>query len=184
MDITLKAKDYAQKAHEGQKRKDGKDFFTHPLKVAGLLKIYGYSPELIAAGFLHDVVEDTKVTLKDMEKEFPESVVNYVQINTENKTKTWLERKQHTHMQIPHLTVEERALIAADKFANVSDIEENLINLSEDEYWGLFNAPYESQRWYYMGIGVALFVNLTKEEIQNNPIFNDYLVLVKRVFKN
>lgn len=177
-----KAFTFAKNAHEGQMRKDGKEFFTHPILVAETLEKYNYSEAVVSAGYLHDVIEDTKVTVEEMTAEFSPEVMSLVLVNTEDKTKTWIERKLHTHQQIPFLSIEERALIAADKFANVLDIKLNLKNIPSEDYWALFNAPYMSQRWYYRGIALALFVGLTDEEIEQNPLFKDYYTLSVEVF--
>lgn len=176
------AYEFAKKAHEGQLRKDGKEFFTHPEYVAEILERHGYPEHVVAAGFLHDVIEDTDITKEEMASIFPSEVMKLVLINTEDKTKTWIERKLHTHQQIPFLEVEERAFIAADKFANVDDIKENLNKYTEEEYWSLFNAPYNSQKWYYRGIALSLFVGLSKEEINKNPLFKEYYDLTVEVF--
>lgn len=62
--------DVATKAHEGQKRKSGEPYITHPLAVAGLLMEWGMDSDSIVAGVLHDTVEDTPVTLADIETNF------------------------------------------------------------------------------------------------------------------
>ena len=66
----IKAYEFSKNAHEGQKRKSGEPYISHPLSVAGILADLGMDQESIIAGLLHDVVEDTPVSLKDIEKEF------------------------------------------------------------------------------------------------------------------
>ena len=60
----------SKKAHEGQKRRSGEDYITHPLQVAGILMDLSLDQESVMAGLLHDVVEDSSVELKDIEREF------------------------------------------------------------------------------------------------------------------
>ena len=60
----------AYEAHNGQLRASGEPYIIHPIAVADLLKEIGASPSVIAAGLLHDVVEDTRVPLSDIEKNF------------------------------------------------------------------------------------------------------------------
>jgi len=68
--IIAKAFKVAYKAHEGQLRASGEPYIIHPIAVAGLLKEIGGSPCVIAAGLLHDVVEDTGISLTYIEENF------------------------------------------------------------------------------------------------------------------
>ena len=76
MDIKEKAKNFALKAHLGQVRKSEPDkpMILHPLNVGNILASYGYDDLVVAAGYLHDVVEDTSYTLENIEKEFGQDV--------------------------------------------------------------------------------------------------------------
>ena len=70
-----KAYHFAQKAHEGQMRKSGEPYFFHPLTVAGILARLMLDPPTIAAGLLHDTVEDCEeITLDVINKEFGQEV--------------------------------------------------------------------------------------------------------------
>ena len=70
-----KAYHFAQKAHEGQMRKSGEPYFFHPLMVAGILAKLMLDPPTIAAGLLHDTVEDCEdVTIEVIAREFGQDV--------------------------------------------------------------------------------------------------------------
>lgn len=69
-----RAEEIAKKAHEGQFRKTGEPYIVHPMAVKKILEEWGMDEDTIIAGILHDTVEDTNLTLKDIEKEFGESV--------------------------------------------------------------------------------------------------------------
>ncbi len=73
-----KAFAFAQKAHEGQKRINGKDFIVHPLGVAEILVSWHLDAGSIIAGLLHDVVEDGGITLEHLEKEFGKDITQLV----------------------------------------------------------------------------------------------------------
>lgn len=68
------AYDFAQKAHQNQKRASGQPYIVHPTQVAGTLATLGLDPDTIAAGFLHDTVEDTPVTNNDLKDKFGKDV--------------------------------------------------------------------------------------------------------------
>lgn len=68
----------AEKAHEGQMRKSGEPFFTHCIAVASILADMRLDAEAIAAALLHDIVEDTHVTLDDLRSEFGEEISRLV----------------------------------------------------------------------------------------------------------
>ncbi len=73
-DIT-EAFEMAKKAHEGQKRKSGEPYILHPIEVARICaQEIGLGPTAIVAALLHDVVEDTPVTLEDIHKKFNEKI--------------------------------------------------------------------------------------------------------------
>jgi GTP diphosphokinase / guanosine-3',5'-bis(diphosphate) 3'-diphosphatase len=77
--IVKKAYDYSLHVHEGQTRASGEPYLIHPLEVALVLAEMKMDPVAIAAGLLHDSVEDTSVTIVDIRKEFGEQVAHIVE---------------------------------------------------------------------------------------------------------
>lgn len=76
--LVQKAYEFASKNHEGQLRKSGEPYIIHPLDVAYILTTIDLDEETICAALLHDVVEDTKITHKDIINEFGEEIANLV----------------------------------------------------------------------------------------------------------
>src|SRR5712664_3569691 len=79
LSLVKKAYDYSLKHHEGQSRASGEPYLVHPLEVALVLAEMKMDPVAVAAGLLHDSVEDTSVTIVDIRKEFGEQVAHIVE---------------------------------------------------------------------------------------------------------
>ena len=82
MEMITKAYDLANKAHNGVCRRSGEPYICHPLAVARLVLDLGMDSESIAAALLHDVVEDTPITLEELEQEFPPAVTDALRLLT------------------------------------------------------------------------------------------------------
>ncbi len=79
LELIRKAYEFSQKHHAGQSRASGEPYLIHPLEVALVLAEMKMDPVAIAAGLLHDSVEDTSVTVVDIRKEFGEQVAHIVE---------------------------------------------------------------------------------------------------------
>jgi GTP diphosphokinase / guanosine-3',5'-bis(diphosphate) 3'-diphosphatase len=78
VDMVKEAYEFAKYSHREQYRKSGEPYIIHPIQVAGILADLEMDPATVAAGFLHDVVEDTDVTLKDIAEAFNDEVAMLV----------------------------------------------------------------------------------------------------------
>ena len=76
--LVTKAYEFSEKAHEGQKRFSGDPYFSHTAEVGYMLAEIGMDAQTIAAGFLHDTIEDAGVTAETIEKEFGSEVLTLV----------------------------------------------------------------------------------------------------------
>ncbi|WP_164670886.1 HD domain-containing protein [Virgibacillus doumboii] len=174
------ARTFAEKAHHGQKRKSSDDaYITHPIRVAERLQEAGFSDELICAGYLHDVVEDTPYEMEDIEDAFGPRVTHLVAAHTEDKSKSWQERKQHTIDTVKYAEKEVKYLIVADKLDNLLSMEKEY-ERQGDALWYNFNAGYEQQKWYNKSIEENMCVGLAESEIP--AYFQKFSEAVKRVF--
>jgi len=77
-DLIKRAYDFSRRAHDGQKRKSGDPYFIHPASVAGIITELRLDTASVCAGLLHDVVEDTLATTKDIEREFGGEIASLV----------------------------------------------------------------------------------------------------------
>ncbi|MBE9061676.1 bifunctional (p)ppGpp synthetase/guanosine-3',5'-bis(diphosphate) 3'-pyrophosphohydrolase [cf. Phormidesmis sp. LEGE 11477] len=77
--LVCRAFEFAYQLHKGQMRASGEPYIAHPVAVAGLLRSLGGDSAMIAAGFLHDVVEDTEVTADEIESIFGAEVRHLVE---------------------------------------------------------------------------------------------------------
>lgn len=77
-DLITRAYHVAAEAHEGQKRASGEPYINHCVAVAAILADLRIPPEVVSAGLLHDVVEDTAVTLEDLRHDFGDDIAKMV----------------------------------------------------------------------------------------------------------
>ncbi|SDN06195.1 HD domain-containing protein [Fictibacillus solisalsi] len=164
----------ASAAHQSQVRKgNGMPYISHPYMVGILLMDAGCHEDVVIAGILHDVIEDTSCTEKDIEDKFGKIVLNLVQGSSEpDKSASWEERKKHTISFIEQeATVEVCQIACADKLHNVHSLKQDMKKQGE-AVWKHFNRGKDQQRWYYYSLvealrkkvsGFSLYVQLEKE---------------------
>lgn len=144
-------------AHKSQSRKGTKiPYITHPYSVAMILAQEGYNDELIAAGILHDTLEDTDITISDIELKFGKGIANIVEGCSEpNKALPWKERKTHTLKYLETASDDIRIVTCADKLHNIRSMSEDHQTLG-DSLWSKFNQGRDQQGWYYRGLVKSL----------------------------
>jgi (p)ppGpp synthase/HD superfamily hydrolase len=179
MDIVEKALQFASKAHVDQYRKNTDiPYISHPVAVGMILMKAGYSEELITAGLLHDTVEDTEITLDDIQREFGATVAEIVAGCSEpDKSLSWKERREHTLEFLKTASEDIRAVACADKLHNIRSIIRDFEELG-DEVWNRFNAGKEQQKWYYTNIVESLgfqsaFPLVNELQVEVNRLFGD-----------
>ncbi len=147
---------FATEKHNGQFRKATTiPYIVHPLEVLQILHSMNADTNLMIAGVLHDTIEDTDTTSDEIRELFGDDVVALVASHSEDKSKTWLERKIHTIKELAVASNRVKMLVLADKLSNLRSIAKDYNNIG-DELWKRFNAPKEKQAWYYSNIQDAL----------------------------
>ncbi len=172
--------------HKNQKRK-GKNvpYYVHILDTAKYLMYETSDEDLICAGILHDSIEDTYFTLANLKEEFGERVAslvnfcsepdNWVDINKDERKKSWRKRKENTVEKIKIGNDDELLVFLADKLSNILSIEEDTI--CERNIWIKFNASKEEIEWYYKTIR-----DYIEPRLGDKRIFKIYNERVKRLF--
>lgn len=149
-EIEKKAKQFAYEAHKGMTRK-GKDTpFTYHLELVNkILKTLTTDEEILAAGWLHDVIEDTPITLDELKKEFNPKVCYYVDLETEDKSLPWKDRKLKQIEELRRNNFEVALIAYADKMANLTEMDSDY-QLEKEKLWKRFNRGKDEQHWYYL----------------------------------
>lgn len=126
--IEDRARQFAEQYHAGQVRKyTGEPYITHPAAVAALVRSVPHTPEMLAAAWLHDVVEDTPATLTDIHFLFGPVVAGYVESLTKISHANDGLRHHRTAKDREHLakaSPEAKTIKLADIIDNVSSITE------------------------------------------------------------
>ncbi|NCU37704.1 HD domain-containing protein [Candidatus Saccharibacteria bacterium] len=148
------ALNFAAKAHENQTRKAGNEqYITHPFDVMQRVRIVTDDIDVQVGAVLHDTVEDTPVTIKQLEQLFGARVAHLVWGVTKDdsisgwhqRNEAWLERLQHS--------AEEGSVVIAlgDKTSNLGDMIRNNKKYGQ-AFWRLFNAQPKDQLWWYSSV--------------------------------
>jgi len=151
--MIVKAIQFAAAAHDGQLRKGSTTpYIFHPLSVARILAETGCRTEIVVAGILHDTVEDTPVTLTEIQENFGDEVAALVKSASESdKSLSWEERKRETLEHLATASQDELLLAIADKLDNIRSIRADL-SRNGSALWTIFNRPQAQQRWYYLSL--------------------------------
>jgi (p)ppGpp synthase/HD superfamily hydrolase len=123
--LVADALDLAREAHAGQVRNGsgGMAYIEHPEAVAGFLAEQGWGDEVLAAALLHDVVEDSKTTVAELQAQFGEPVAGFVaSLSDDESIADYRERKAEHRARVSTAGPETLAIYGADKLTNVSTL--------------------------------------------------------------
>jgi myo-inositol-1(or 4)-monophosphatase len=185
MDKVTKAIEFAAKAHDGMcRKKDKTPYILHPLEAAVIVGTMTTDQDVISAALLHDVVEDTDITINEIEEKFGKRVRELVESETEDKRAdlppedTWRIRKEESLEVLKNSEdVAVLMLWIGDKLSNMRSFYRIWKN-EGDGMWQSFNQKDpEQQFWYYSTIA-----ELTAS-LKNFSAWQEYYELVKIVFE-
>lgn len=158
----------AYTAHARQTRKDdGSPYFIHPCMVALKLAAYGFDEKIIAAGYVHDVLEDTSVTKEALEQALGSEVVRIVLSVTEDKSLPWEERKKSYIVRVCEGSDGAKAVSLADKIHNI----ESMLSAYQTQgsaIWKIFTRGRDAQRWFQESLLYAV------RETWHHPFVDEY----------
>ena len=170
MRIMEEAIKYATDMHQGKNRKFSNiPYILHPLEVAQILSTLTDDEEVITAGILHDIVENTEGTLTEIEERFGKRVAFLVSTDSEseyageNRSATWKQRKEETLRALKTSTdIGVKMLWLADKLADIRFLSGMYSEFGE-EMWKKFNQnDPDLQRWYYKSVAEMIELALNK----------------------
>lgn len=148
-------------AHAGQVRKGGGgSYLVHPVHVSVILLRHGFAEDVVLAGLLHDVAEDTEVPLAKIEAGFGPAVAEMVAALTERKReggveRPWEVRKEEALAQLRRAGREAVAVKAADVLHNAHSIARSL-RVEGPAVWGSFMRGREGTLWYYRSVAAIV----------------------------
>lgn len=162
-------------AHKDQIRKEGSiPYIVHPFMVARTLTIHGFSDQVIAAGLVHDVLEDTPITVEFLRQELGDEVVDLVTAVTNDDTLSWEEKKLAYIKSVRNSTDEARAVAVADKIHNAESLLAAYA-IHKESLWNHFNAGREKKVWFEEEMLTML------RETWKHPLVDEYESLVLKI---
>lgn len=184
MDIFDEAIIFAAKAHSGMYRKNSKvPYILHPMEAATIAGTMTDDIEIIISALLHDTVEDTPVTLEEIEDKFGSRVADLVKSETEDKRanlppgETWQVRKEES-LEILKNTDDlgVKILWLSDKLSNMRSFYRKYKKCG-NALWQDFNQKDpDKQFWYYNTIADIL------SDLKEFEAWQEYKLLINRVF--
>jgi guanosine-3',5'-bis(diphosphate) 3'-pyrophosphohydrolase len=140
--------------HAGQTRKASEvPYFAHVAAVAMILGRAGFDEDVVIAGLLHDVVEDSEATLDDVAASFGPTVreivgvCSEIKVDAKGRKRPWIDRKRDHLTAMAGASTAARAVLLADKLHNLTSID---LDLEEGRpVWAAFNAERAQVLWYY-----------------------------------
>lgn len=184
MDKVTRAIEFAARAHDGMERKKDKvPYILHPLEAAVIVGSMTDNKDVISAAVLHDVVEDTPITIEEIEENFGPRVRALVESETEDKRAdlppedTWRIRKEESLIELQSCNDTDVLMLwLGDKLANMRSFY-RIWKTEGEDMWQSFNQKDPTQqKWYYCKIA-----ELTSS-LKEFSAWQEYNELVKIVF--
>lgn len=173
--------------HNTERRGKGFPYIVHPLEAVEIVATITPDQELLAAAALHDVIEDTDVTLDQLRAEFGDRIADLVHsesdqvngelFNGENEEETWHARKQAAIDRLAAAPHDAKIVAMGDKLSNMRAIARDY-KLKGDALWSIFHVKDKaSHEWHYRGLAASL------APLSNTFAYQEFIKLIDEVFK-
>lgn len=169
---------FASITHSTQYRKATKiPYILHPLEVGIIVSQIKYDEDLVCAAILHDTIEDVHVSYESITLMFNKRVADLVASQTEDKTKSWFERKKHTiDSMLKEKDEDIKIVCLGDKLSNIRSLYKDY-KTKKENLWEVFNMKDKNMHgWYYKGLIESL------NTLSNYKEYQEYRELVLKVF--
>ena len=183
-DLVSEAIVFSVKAHDGmRRRKSDAPYILHPMEVGAIIGTMTDKQEVIAAGVLHDVVEDAGITIEEIGEKFGARVMELVAAETENKREelppedTWRIRKEESLEKLKNTDdMDVLMMWIGDKLSNIRAIYRDFL-VEGNALWNKFHqSDISVQAWYYRSI-----MKYT-ERLSDTLAWIEYKTLVEKIF--
>jgi len=174
---------YAVKAHAGiERRGKGFPYIVHPMEAVEIVATMTPDQELLSAAVLHDVVEDTPVTVEDLRAEFGDRIATLVEQESDkfvegvSEADSWHDRKQAAIDRLAAAPKDAKMVALGDKLSNMRAIWRDWLEKG-DAIWSIFHVtdPAEHE-WHYRGLADSL------RELDDTIAFKEFEHLINKVF--
>ncbi len=174
---------FAVRAHAGTERRGkGFPYIVHPMEAMEIVATMTSDQELLAAAALHDVVEDTSVTVDELRSEFGDRIASLVAAESDtfepgvSEEDSWHARKQAAIDRLAKAPLEAKMVALGDKLSNMRAIARDY-GQKGDALWSLFHAKDPADHaWHYRGLAASL------EELAGTAAYREFTSLIEQVF--
>ena len=174
---------FAVQAHAGTERRGkGYPYIVHPLEAVEIVATMTKDQELLAAAALHDTVEDTDVTLEQIQELFGSRIAALVADESEempagiSEEESWHARKQAAIDRLSRASHDAKIVAMGDKLSNMRAIARDYA-VQGDARWNIFhNKDPKEHEWHYRGLAQAL------SELKGSFAYQEFEALIEQVF--
>lgn len=187
-DLLDRAIIFAVKAHHNTERRGkGFPYIVHPMEAVEIVATMTSDQELLAAAALHDVVEDTDVTVEQLREAFGDRVAELVHAESDqldgqvftgaaDEAETWHQRKQAAIDRLAMASHDAKIVAMGDKLSNMRAIWRDY-QIKGDELWQIFHVKDKaSHEWHYRGLTKSL------SDLSDTFAYQEFVRLIDEVF--